>query len=292
MSATNHPPPPWLIQAPDHYLPIIVHKHMIALKWHLMAPTESGPAETSTRSAARLPVDYGRSLRPDTMARDALYSLTEVFALAASSQMQFLNLVDTKLDGYTAATLDPRAAGALPNLRHTKQILYRYVGATRRALDGIRGAAAPLPHPKWPRDTTAASGHRRAAAAAAGVERDFAHLLERAEALDRRATEAVAVLMSSMSIAESQKAIEQAELVGKLTFVAFFFIPLSFTTGFFGMNVAELAGGQLGVRWWVAMSLFSLALALALFYWDVSTGVRRGRAALRRTWAERDRWLP
>ena len=44
-------------------------------------------------------------------------------------------------------------------------------------------------------------------------------------------------IMSTMSMIESQKAIIQAETVGKLTSLAFFFIPLSFVTGIFGMNV-------------------------------------------------------
>ncbi len=44
-------------------------------------------------------------------------------------------------------------------------------------------------------------------------------------------------LMSSMSIAKSKKAIEQAEGVNKLTQLAFFFIPLSLVASVVGMNV-------------------------------------------------------
>jgi hypothetical protein len=224
------------------------------------------------------------------MARDALYSLTDVFALAASSQLQFLNLVDAKLDGYTSTTTTTTTSGALPSLRYTKQILYYHLASTRRALASIRAAAA---HPKWPRDTSDSSGGaRKAARAAQGLERDFAHLLERGEALHLRATEAIGVLMSSISIAESQRAIDQAERMGKLTFLAFVFVPLSFTTSLFGMNVAELHGGELGIKWWVALSVPLMAAAVALFYWDTGKLVRRVRAALRGLWANRDRWLP
>lgn len=44
-------------------------------------------------------------------------------------------------------------------------------------------------------------------------------------------------LMSTMSMVESQKAIAQAEVISKLTSLAFFFIPLTFVTGIFGMNI-------------------------------------------------------
>lgn len=44
-------------------------------------------------------------------------------------------------------------------------------------------------------------------------------------------------IMSTMSIIESQKAISQAEGVAKLTSLAFFYIPLTFVAGIFGMNL-------------------------------------------------------
>lgn len=45
------------------------------------------------------------------------------------------------------------------------------------------------------------------------------------------------VLMSSMSIIESEKAIVQGAAITKLTELAFFFIPLSFAAAFFSMQV-------------------------------------------------------
>jgi len=43
--------------------------------------------------------------------------------------------------------------------------------------------------------------------------------------------------MSAMSILENERAIAQAEVVTRLTNLAFFFIPLSFVAGVFGMNI-------------------------------------------------------
>ncbi|KAK3299816.1 uncharacterized protein B0H64DRAFT_447737 [Chaetomium fimeti] len=68
------------------------------------------------------------------------------------------------------------------------------------------------------------------------------------------------VLMSSMSILESEKAIEQAEVVTRLTNLAFFFIPLTFVSGLFGMNLNEF-DKQLTVAMWVGISLGVTAAA-------------------------------
>jgi Mg2+ and Co2+ transporter CorA len=47
-------------------------------------------------------------------------------------------------------------------------------------------------------------------------------------------------LLSTMSILESQKSIEQSEQVNKLPRLAFVYIPLSFISSVFGMNVKEI----------------------------------------------------
>lgn len=46
------------------------------------------------------------------------------------------------------------------------------------------------------------------------------------------------MLMTTMSLIESEKAINEAEQVTKLTQLAFFFIPLTFVAGIYGMNLA------------------------------------------------------
>jgi len=57
--------------------------------------------------------------------------------------------------------------------------------------------------------------------------------------------------------------------MGKLTFLAFMFVALSFTTSFFGMNVNELKGGTLGIKYWGALSILVLGAALAMIYLDL-----------------------
>ncbi|KAG7004295.1 hypothetical protein G7Y79_00026g058790 [Physcia stellaris] len=95
------------------------------------------------------------------------------------------------------------------------------------------------------------------AIAAHNFEQDFMHLLDpRYEAPPKRTTEAITGAIASIPISESQLAMEQAQRVKKMTFLAYFFVPLSFTTSFFGMNVEELQG-DVGLKWWDALTLLS-----------------------------------
>jgi Mg2+ and Co2+ transporter CorA len=242
---------------------------MIALKCHLFASEAMEASLSQTQSASHLHVDYGRSLHPSIMNHDAFYNLTELFSFTASSHIEFLNLIDIKLDKYTS---QPQAweFQSLPHLKYTKGILYRHIQKTQRILESVKNAR----YPTWPKDETE-SGSRKAAISAQSLEQDFKHLLDRAVALHTRTTEAITVLMSSISISESQRAIDQAQRVEKLTFLAFIFVPLSFTTGLFGMNVTEIEGGKLSLTWWAVVSLPVMGMAIFLFYFDVGGLARR-----------------
>ncbi|KAH7633199.1 cora-like Mg2+ transporter protein-domain-containing protein, partial [Sordaria sp. MPI-SDFR-AT-0083] len=250
---------PWIIKESDannrKYLPVILHKHKIALKSHLF-----GQVSTSARSAAHLPNDYGRSLHASVMDQDAFYCLTEVFNFAASSQMEFLNLIDLKLDLYTSLPTEEDFE-VLPNLKYSKKILYRYIQKTERVLESIRNATNK--ESCWPRPTYHTE---KARVTAQNIEHDFEHLLKRAQTLHNRTTDAITVLPSSISISESQRAIQQAEDMAKLTFLAFLFVPLSFATSFFGMNFKELDGNKMSLWWWGAGSAISLVTAILAYY--------------------------
>lgn len=73
-----------------------------------------------------------------------------------------------------------------------------------------------------------------------GLKRDLNFILARIEFLRTRCDTIATTLLSTMSILESQKSIEQSRQVNQLTKLAFFYIPLSFISSVFGMNVKEI----------------------------------------------------
>lgn len=74
--------------------------------------------------------------------------------------------------------------------------------------------------------------------------------------------ETVQLLMSSISVVDAEMSIHQAESAKKLTLLAFFFIPGSFVTGLFGMNVAEINGSPLPA--WVSLVTLLAVLAVTV----------------------------
>jgi Mg2+ and Co2+ transporter CorA len=88
------------------------------------------------------------------------------------------------------------------------------------------------------------------------------------------------VIMNDMNLAESKRAIAQAGSVKRITFVAFVYIPLSFTTSFFGMNVRELESGVTPIWVWVASSVLVLVLTVMVLFLDTDY-IRRLRSPWR-----------
>ncbi|KAI8659980.1 hypothetical protein NCS56_01216300 [Fusarium sp. Ph1] len=134
---------PWTVRTPvSYYLPVIRHKPMIALKCHLFADQPSDRMDFSggkIQSLSNLPHDYGRELRPSIKAKDPFYNLNEIFNFTASSQVQFLNLIDVKLGSYISRPADQEYE-SLPDLKYTKEMLYRHLQRTKQVLESIKNA--------------------------------------------------------------------------------------------------------------------------------------------------------
>lgn len=100
--------------------------------------------------------------------------------------------------------------------------------------------------------------------------------LEEAEKLEVFLMDTFQLLMSSMSVLDSRTSIEQAQRGQQLTQLAFVYIPLSFITGVFGMNVKEINGSPLSI--WVTVMALLVALALtAIVSWLYGLYDRRSR---------------
>jgi hypothetical protein len=99
------------------------------------------------------------------------------------------------------------------------------------------------------------------------LKKDLDYLLARIEILSNRCNRITDTLLSTMSILESQKSIEQSQQVNKLTRLAFVYIPLSFISSVFGMNVKEI---QTNPPMWVFLgtALGFTFLSVCLVSWQ------------------------
>jgi Mg2+ and Co2+ transporter CorA len=100
----------------------------------------------------------------------------------------------------------------------------------------------------------------------------LAILSQQADELQRFLMDSFQLLMSSISVKETQNAADQAKMsmeqavrTAKLTQLAFVYIPLTFVTGVFGMNVRELSD-PVPALWVCAVTLVVIAAATAAIF--------------------------
>ena len=112
------------------------------------------------------------------------------------------------------------------------------------------------------------AGDQKGSEALDTLVEDWEHLLELAQTLATKCVEGMDIIVSTIQLQESQEAIKQARGLQRLTLLAFFFLPLSLTTSFFGMNFREFGTGKLSV-WVVFVVLVPvLVVSAALCFWE------------------------
>lgn len=85
-------------------------------------------------------------------------------------------------------------------------------------------------------------------------------ILERSMSLERFLMDSFKLLISSTSVLEAELATQQGIRAQRLTSLAFVYVPLSFVTGIFGMNVKEINGSPLSV--WVVVVAIGVTVVL------------------------------
>lgn len=246
-------------------------QHLPEEAMKLLGPRKFGPYHLEgpfTQSALSLAQNYGLTLDPALVSADSFYALTELFQTSANSICQLLNLVETIIDTKTGYNQSKSEDYSLGDLSYHQDILKRLELRLRENISDLENHQSP----QWPRshgsnNEKTIQSKAKTVATAELLLTDFRNLLFRTEHLSVRCQAGMSVCMNSAAIAESQRAIEQAKQVERLTRLAFFYIPLSFTTSFFGMNMRVFGSGQLHMWIWFATSVPLLLLSYLILAW-------------------------
>lgn len=297
----NGPSGPWQLYRPHDFplksvfIPTMHHFTDETMKLFLKfkEPCGHGPDHKYTQSNLSLASNYGLTLDPALASADSFYALTELFQSSAASICQLLNLAEMIIDNRTGHSPNKsqdfglenyrqkilrrvvhhlreneNQEFGLENLSYHQDILKRLALHLRENIGDLEGHHSA----QWPRsysrnDDEAERSKFKAAAAAQSLLRDFRHLLFRTEYLYAQCQSEISVCMKRAAIAESQQSIEQAKQVGQLTGLAFFYIPLSFTTSFLGMNLKIFGSGKLQLWIWFAFAAPLLAGSYFALAW-------------------------
>lgn len=218
---------------------------------------------------------------------DAFYSLHELFSFSACAENQFLNLLKWKLEAiqeYKYAAERESMQSILQALISHKKILDDHLEGLQRTISAIEARASfndsTQEHHRSPSRNLSVPLERKSRSetspylldeteiAASRLLTDFNHLLRISQTLSVQYTDSMANIRNKTQLHESQQGITQAKGVARLTLLAFFFVPLSFTTSFFGMNFAEIGQDRALSLWiWFTVSVPIMLISLLICFW-------------------------
>lgn len=218
------------------------------------------------QSAQLLHQEYGRQLDPSWASCDPFYALTPMFRFALCSEMALLNLVASMVRRELShSSIVTRGNRNLSNLLFHQRILKRHVRNLQEPIVFMEGVKTTL----WFRAMTLAQ-QQRCEENVQTVLRDYRAALQQTEALCEECVQGMSIVAHNATTQEAQKAFEETKAVNKLTKLAVFFVPLSFTTSVFGMNVTELGVDGAPKIWvWILVSAGLSIMTYIFFRWQV-----------------------
>lgn len=105
----------------------------------------------------------------------------------------------------------------------------------------------------------------------------LATCLKQARILEAAVRDTLQLHVGNVTLEESRQSMRQANSIGRVTFLAFIFLPLSLVTSFFGMNLQELTGQGPKLRWFFVSAVSFTALTVICWLVWISIAHIRNR---------------
>ncbi|KUI67413.1 hypothetical protein VM1G_03137 [Cytospora mali] len=167
---------------------------------------------------------------------------------------------------------------ALNNLHKWQRRLPYYTGWVRDAIIGLEGRyelweqlAVPSFFAAVNSGETLLRAHTTHLSSVwqASLRRDFVSLFVQLQALQLRADKIMQMAVAILSVEEGKKAITESRNIGRITYLAFVFVPLSFVTSFLSMNsdITSTSALVYYIFFAVAVPVSIIVLFLAT-YWN------------------------
>lgn len=107
------------------------------------------------------------------------------------------------------------------------------------------------------------------------AQTDLKALRDEAESLSKWCSESISVAMSTISITDAQRSLDETRRVQYITYLAFIFIPMTYIASCFGMNIQELKdpGSTLKLYFIIAVPFTVVSMAVPAWI-EWKSGVR------------------
>lgn len=211
-----------------------------------------------------LPANYGNTIDWTKAALDPLFAVQELFTFHAASELQYLNMLEQFVSDHISQAESTQAEtdiGSMLHFDYARSILVRHDAHVQSLLSslnkGLKG---------WKKPASEAQPHDEDLQAI--LQTDLGYLSTRIQNVISLCEAGRSTVKSKASIEETKRSSEQAVLVTELTKatnrLTFIFLPISFVTSAFGMNVKQFGQGPLSIWLWVAITLPLLAACIVL----------------------------
>jgi Mg2+ and Co2+ transporter CorA len=186
-------------------------------------------------------------------AQDPFYLLYPLFQQVAFAESQMLDLVDAKIKKHEVGVISSNSIGTIDNETSHSQLLH-FQGFLEYRIENLHDTLNLIrKHGGGSWRPQSDDGFTKIIDATMNLLRqDFEYLLDRAHSLLKKIERSISLRMSLVNIDQARRSTEQNTAIFRFTIVASIYIPLSFTTSFFGMNFRELGQeGQGSLSIWV-----------------------------------------
>jgi hypothetical protein len=250
------------------------------------ASTEPDSMPGLQQSISTLPLRYQSLLSSLDLSEqaqsDPLHALVPIFTHSAFSEVAFLNLVHEQLDKMTEAIgLEVFHAETFELLQQFEVVLERHATQLReciRSIHVLRNRRSNSRTEDVSSSTFTSPPNHHTSFSVTGILQDHENLLERCLYLLTRVHSAKNTEMNRAMLLESKRAIEQSERMKKLTMLATYFIPLTFTASLFGMNFDVLGQSELPVWWYLVFAAPFTLLTHVFHTWDIQAVISKSKA--------------
>lgn len=255
---------PWLRGFPltnfTRLHPIFQYRSRMALSTDAKEfPSTQNENDSYPQSIGHLHEKYGRHLKTAIMSYDAFYALNELFEFSAASVDQLLELFEDNIRMDLHHPVSTRLSELL--------ILKVFMDDYRSYVKDILEIVCARGNSKWPR-ATEPKQREKADRAADQLENRYKRLLRRCEYLAEHCESSISIMMSLEAHSQTEKAMTQTDRLGKLSVLAYIYIPITFAATFYGMNFKEL-GSQLSIWSFFVMAVPLLVISILAWFVDV-----------------------
>ncbi|KAI2603038.1 uncharacterized protein GGS25DRAFT_78711 [Hypoxylon fragiforme] len=207
--------------------------------------------------------------------QEPLAFVADMLETSALCWLQFLAFVQKCQHSRLSSLANERAE----YLQRDKLALDHAILYFTEAIDFLDGWGDSDNLPRWPACRPVGSGVN-VSDMATSLQRDFRHLRDKAETLSQKCNENIAIAMNTMSIWEAQRSLVNAHRATVITYLAFFFVPMTLVASLFGMNVQELSDSRAPETWVyfvIAIPLTLLCLSVPWYFqWNESRSSQSG----------------